>query len=309
MIRKEIIMALNTAKNKYNKQNVELYKKLKKSEKTLKSLNKKKASAKTKKAKRIQNKKILQTKSKIKTLKSSIKKGEKKSKIANHKSASLKNMKATKRFKDSAYLMPVNPNTNKSYAQFFVTDISNPHSINVSSKSVEHGMAMATTTQKNLPTISVAAKVGGYGINDIKTAQYYTNKILLWADSGAECVFHSRQFNESHVLISDVTPQYTTTDSETGINAINLSFTLTVADYFDTNPKKKKKSTKNVGHKSSNKGSKSKSSSKQTKKYVKAKNGDTYIGIARKKGVSVSHLKQLNKYADTKIPIGAKIYY
>lgn len=313
---------MKPAERKYQAHIKTLTQKLSQATNLYHNLNKKKQTKAIIKSKQIQSKKIVKYRNSISRLRTNRENKKRNAKTKHrhevatkYRNASLKNMKSDKEFSSLAYLMPKNPASDSSYALMFVTDISEPHSTNVASKAVEYGMNMATTTQKNATTITVTATLGGHHPN-MKEANKYHKKIIGWVDNGVACVFRSKEFSSDNVLISDYTPQRTLTDVGTGINTTNVSLTLVVANYFQTNKSSKKNSSKNVGHKGAKKGSKSKknsskkgSSDSKQHHYIIAKNGDNYINIARKKGVKLSHIKQLNKYADRQIPIGSKIFY
>lgn len=79
----------------------------------------------------------------------------------------LNSVKDDDRFEKDAYVMPNYPRADDSYVFMFVTDESEPHSTNVATQAVEHGMNMVTTTQMNAPTISVTAVLGGETIDDM----------------------------------------------------------------------------------------------------------------------------------------------
>ncbi|GAK47704.1 possible minor structural protein gp89 [Secundilactobacillus oryzae JCM 18671] len=225
-----------------------------------------------------------------------------------HKVTILNSVKDDDRFEKDAYVMPNYPRADDSYVFMFVTDESEPHSTNVATQAVEHGMNMVTTTQMNAPTISVTAVLGGETIDDMDQIKKDLVKLRRWTDHGTDIRWNSEAGYQEHVIMSDLTSDFNRASGGTGINTCNITFTLTIATYFDSNVKKKAKKTKKTGSKPKSKGTgKGKSNSKH--KYIVAKSGYTYWYVSQKTGVKLSTVEKLNKYPARKIPIGAKIYY
>lgn len=248
---------------------------------------------------------IMRTNKKINNLKVNMQKN----KTNRNKRESLKNMKNNKEFSShSATLMPKNPSTEHSYVLLFVKNQSNPTSPQISSKPVEHGMNMSTTTQMGANTIPIDAVIGGMNIKDMREVRREVQKLKYWSNNGTPLVYHSKDINSESVQISDFTPAFDYMDGGTGLNSANISLTLNETKFFESNVKKKKGSKKHVGHKGAKKGSKNKKGGTKHH-YVIAKAGYTYLHVARIKNTSLSHVESLNSYPASKIPMGARIYY
>lgn len=309
-----------TAKQKYNRKMAALVKAAKKKQKQFDKLNKlgtKHPLSKTALSKAIN--KINNDAAKLK------KQNATKKKNNAFKTKSKANVKKSKFFGIRSYIMPNNPKTDNSFVYIWVSDEQPSHGNSVASQAVEHGVTIATTTQMNIPTIAVTGTIGGDPDITMKQVKADVKRMQNWSDNGSDLQWHGQDVISS-VIMSDFAADYQLQAPGTGINSVSVSFTLTVATYFDSNVKKKKKSTKTSGNKSTKKGSgKSKKDTKnygpngdindyyntkaKAHKYVVAKRGYTYSYVSQKTGVKLSVIEKLNKYPARQIPIGAKIYY
>lgn len=108
------------------------------------------------------------------------------------------------------------------------------------------------------------------------------------------------RFTANNVIILDISDNRKSEMKNGSEISIKLQYIR-----FATNSFKKKKETKNSGKKQPV----SKTPSKTTKKYHTVKKGDTYWGIGKKYGVSVSQLLKFNKWPAKSLPIGVKVRY
>lgn len=296
---------MTLAEKKLKEQMDKLNAKIKHSNSLLNKLKNKKQTSKVKNSIKIQQKNIQNYKKQIATLKVNMQKA----KIDELRSNTLENMRKNPMFSnDKATLVPQNPNTNQSYVILFMKTANADTSPQVNTKAVEKGMNLSTTTQQGANTISFEAIIGGGDVDQMSEVKREIGKLRYWSNNGVPLIFHSNNYNSESVQISAFTNSYEFTDAGTGINSANVSITLTEAQFFETNIKTKKGTTKYVGHKGNKKGTKNSNASNKHR-YVIAKSGVTYLSVARSKHVSLAHVRKLNKYADRSIPIGAKIYY
>lgn len=229
--------------------------------------------------------------------------------VAYHKQNSLKNMKkdADWEHSDGNYLMPLNPWSDDSYDLFYITDFQPTHESSVNSTSVEHGFYVSSVGQMSPPSYSITGYLGGEPGDTMDSIKKHINRIQGYADDTTQVIFIGDQ-SLKHAVVSNFTPDFNhAVDGGGGINAVQFSMTITGVSFAESSIKQKKKVTTDSGKKSPTKGSNSKNN--KGKKYVVAKRGDTYWGIAQKHKVSVSLVEKKNKYAATRIPVGAKIYY
>lgn len=293
--------------SKYQTQFNELNNKIEHITNLINDLNSKKQTNKVKNSKKVQQKKLSELQKQINDLNINMKKEQ----TNEYRTNTLTKMRNDNNFGEKkATLVPKSPNTNQSYVILFIKNENTDTSPQINTKSVENGMNMATTSQRGANTITFDAVIGGDSADDIDEVNREVNKLKYWSNNGTPLIFHSNNLNSESVQISAFTASYEYIDGGTGINTANVSITLTEAEFFNTNVSTKKGSKKYVGHKGNKKGTKNKINSNTTKhRYIIAKSGDTYIKLAREKGVTLSHVRQLNKYADRSIPIGAKLYY
>lgn len=203
----------------------------------------------------------------------------------------------------NSYIMPNDARSNNSFVAFMVTNEADDHSTNVATEPVEHGVNIQTSTQMNAPTVSVTAKIYGKNMESLKEQ---VNKLTNWSHSGADMFFNGPH-QHPQCTISDVSATYNW-DADGSLTTADLSITLSIAQFFNTEPRSKRKGAKkDSGSKGRKRGQSSKNAN--SKHYVIAKSGMTYAYIADKKHVSVQSLEQKNNFSATKIPIGSKIYY
>lgn len=222
-----------------------------------------------------------------------------------HMENTLKNMKKDNDWEhsDGNYLIPKNPWSDDSYALFYVTDFQPTHESSVNSTSVEHGFYVSSVGQMTPPSYAITGYLGGEPDDTMDDIKKRINRIQGYADDTTQVLFTGDQSLKSAVVTA-FTPDFNhQIDGGGGENAVSFSLTITGVSFADSTIKQKKKATKDSGKKTPKKGS-SKGSH-----YVIAKRGDTYWGIATKHKVSVSTVEKKNKYAATRIPVGAKIYY
>ena len=306
------------AETKYKMKMTAYADKMKVVKKQIGHVKKAKQTAKTKKTLSALNKKMSKLKKQYNQAKSNYGIKKKAAKADTGRSKVLTKLKKSDLFKTYAYIIPNNPQASGSYVFIFEQDESVSHGNTPATQPVEHGVNIVTTTQMNTPTIGVSGTIGGRQGDTIAKLTKDVEKMERWSDSGIDMRWHGqRQVN--HVLLSDFQSDINMA-SGSGDNVINVTFTLTIATYFDSNIKKKKAQTKDTGNKSTTKGTKGNSkkndknsSGNSTKskahKYVTAKRGYTYWYVAQKTGVKLSVIEKLNNYADRQIPIGSKIYY
>lgn len=139
-----------------------------------------------------------------------------------------------------------------------------------------------------------------FAANEKKADTLYT-QFQKWALRGYEVAIRGFS-NWNSALISDVDK------NKFYKNAVQMSLTFKYVkpQKIQYTKSKKKAVKKTTGKKAKKSGS---GKTKTSKRYVIAKPGTTYSGVALSKHVSLAKVMKLNKYPARKIPIGSKIYY
>jgi LysM repeat protein len=223
-----------------------------------------------------------------------------------HMNNILINMKQDKDWDGRGYIVPLRPWTDNSYALIYITDFQPTSGGSINDTPVERGFSVSTAGQKQAKTASVTGYLGGDPEDKMKDLLKVSDRLDLYCNDTTSVKFVSDQVIGEGVITA-YTPDFNhAVDGGGGTNAISISMTINYVTYADSNPKPKKKKTTDSGKKPVTKGTKKKGTGKR---YIVAKKGDTYWGVATKHKVSLASVEKLNKYAARSIPIGAKIYY
>lgn len=206
-----------------------------------------------------------------------------------------------------AYIVPLRPWTDSSYALIYITDMQPTHESTITTTPVERGFSVSTAGQLTSPTYSVTGYLGGKVGDKMKDLQKVSDRLAMYNDDTTSIKFVGDE-TISEGVITNYTPDYNRQiDGGGGTNAISISMTITKVTYADSNTKKK--STKHNKTTDSGKKNKTSGTKKSGKRYVVTKKNDTYWGIATAHKVSVASVEKLNKYPAKSLPVGVKVYY
>ena len=167
-------------------------------------------------------------------------------------------------------------------------------SIDATTYPVEKGSPITDHIQQKVQTLDIQGVVIG---------KDYIAKMQKLRDNmrAGKVLKYVGRFTASNVIVLDISD----TRQADMKNGSEISIKLQYIRFATNSFTKKKKETKNSGKKQPV----SKTPAKTTKKYHTVKKGETYSSIGKKYGVSVAQLIKWNKWAPTKIPIGAKVRY
>jgi LysM repeat protein len=178
----------------------------------------------------------------------------------------------------------------------FIEDEDENHSVDATEYGVEKGEPFTDHVSKNSSEFSIS----GYIISD--NFETEKNKLTKKMYSG-EIVTYTGKMTASNVIILSVKGKH----GSDVANGMGLSISLRRVR-MTTSPWQKAPAKEKPAQKPPTSGGKKKPVGKTKKEtYHVIKKGDTYWGLSRKYGTSISQLRTWNKYADTKIPIGVKV--
>lgn len=165
--------------------------------------------------------------------------------------------------------------------------------VDVTSYPVEKGLPTTDNVNSRPIMYSISGKILRNDANDADKVRDNLKKKMF----GAKRVKYIGRIKASDVLITSISSNYSSSIK----NGLDVDITMQQIRVAKT-PYVRKKTKK------SNSGKKTKIKKKSTsRKYHTVRPGDTYWGLSRKYGTSISQLRKWNKYPDRKIPVGAKL--
>lgn len=170
------------------------------------------------------------------------------------------------------------------------------NTVNVTSYPTEKGLSISDGIQRQPKTFSISGKILRKTSSDAeKVVQALEKK-----QNAGTVVAYAGRTNAKNVVITNIQGSY---DSTVG-NGLNVTIDLQEVRIAKS-PYIVKKTTKTTAGKKGT--SNTKKTTKTAKVYHKVKKGDTYWGLSKKYGTSISQLRTWNKYPDRSIPTGVKL--
>ncbi|KRO15904.1 LysM peptidoglycan-binding domain-containing protein [Lacticaseibacillus saniviri] len=155
---------------------------------------------------------------------------------------------------------------------------------------VQRGNPIVDHTQRESQTWEFKGKI--FGKNQTEIDKKF-QQLINWQFYGNLLTYHGA-VHHGNMLISELHKTYDEGGYKNALEIdISLTWVMTVTSSFV--------GAKNTGPKSPTKGSATKKGT-----YITVKAGDTYWAWASRYGTSIPTLRSWNKWADTRIPIGAK---
>lgn len=170
------------------------------------------------------------------------------------------------------------------------------YKVDVTEYAVEKGVPFTDHVSKRSPEFTVT----GYIIS--KKAETDKTKLIDIMNKG-KVVKYVGKMSASNVVITNISMGHSSSIK----NGMTIDISLKRIRIATTSWQKKKP----IQKKPTESGKKKPVSKKpaSTKKYHTMKKGQTYSYVSKKYGTSIAQLRKFNKWADTKIPIGAKVRY
>ncbi|WP_117017521.1 LysM peptidoglycan-binding domain-containing protein [Aeribacillus pallidus] len=177
----------------------------------------------------------------------------------------------------------------------FVISESPQFSVETTSYPVEKGIAFTDHVKPEPETMQL--EVFLYGNDHQKQLDQLKSSMYK-----GEIMNYAGRFIMRNVIIEDISP-----NASDIVNGITVTIKLKQIRIVTTpyvKPKPQVKKPTNSGKKQP---TPKKPASKNKPVYHITKRGDTYWGLSKKYGTSISQLRKWNKYPDRKIPIGVKL--